>query len=94
MRFAAFGQKFEVVSESHWFLSYFFILYGVIALNACRYIYVLDSIAHLRHAHLRHAQRIDQRDEETDRSNDRINQERDFRSWLAVLANRVQSNWP
>ena len=43
MRFAAFGQKFEVVSESHWFLYEFFILNQVIAINACRYIYELDS---------------------------------------------------
>ena len=43
MRFAAFGQKFEVVSESHWFLYKFLILNRVIALNACRYTYVLDS---------------------------------------------------
>ena len=43
MRFAAFGQKFEVVSESHWFLYEFFILSRVIAINACRYIYELDS---------------------------------------------------
>ena len=45
MRFAAFNQKFEVVSESHWFLYRFFIFNGVTALNACRYIYVLGSKA-------------------------------------------------
>ena len=43
MRFAAFGQKFEVVSESHRFLYRFLIFDEVIALNACRYIYVLGS---------------------------------------------------
>ena len=43
MRFAALIQKFEVVSESHRFLCQFVILNRVIALNACRYIYALDS---------------------------------------------------
>ena len=41
MRFVAFGQKFEVVLESHWFL-YRFPIFNI-TLNACQYIYVLDS---------------------------------------------------
>ena len=45
MRFAASGQKFEEVSESHWFLCKFVILSGVIAINACFHTYALDSIA-------------------------------------------------
>ena len=43
MQFAVFGQKFEIVSESHWFSYKFFILSGDIALNACWYTYALDS---------------------------------------------------
>ena len=43
MRLVAFGQKFEVVLESHWFLYEFFILSRVTAINACQYIYELDS---------------------------------------------------
>ena len=44
MRLVAFGQKFDVVSESHWFSYDYFIFDGVIALNAWRYIYALGSI--------------------------------------------------
>ena len=43
MQFVVLRQKFKVVSESHWFLYRFFILSGVIALNACWYTYALDS---------------------------------------------------
>jgi len=43
MRLVAFGQKFDVVSESHRFSYDFFIFDGVIALNAWRYIYALGS---------------------------------------------------
>ena len=43
MRFAALVQKFEVVSESHWFLYRFVILNRVIVINACLYTYALDS---------------------------------------------------
>ena len=55
MRFAAFGQKFEVVSESHWFLYDSFILNTVIALNACRYIYELDSIVEVKKSYRAHS---------------------------------------
>ena len=40
-----FGQKFDVVSESHWFSYDYFIFNGVIALNAWWYIYALGSNA-------------------------------------------------
>ena len=43
MRFAASAQKFEVVSESHWFLYRFVILSRVIVINACLHTYALDS---------------------------------------------------
>ena len=48
MRLVAFGQKFDVVSESHWFSYDYFIFDGVIALNAWRYIYALGSISSSR----------------------------------------------
>ena len=44
MRFAASGQKFEEVSESHGFLSKFVFLSRVIAIDACFHTYALDSI--------------------------------------------------
>ena len=47
MRFAASGQKFEEVSESHWFLCKFIILSRVIAINACFHTYALDSKSNL-----------------------------------------------
>ena len=43
MRFAAFGQIFEVVSKSHWFLYRFIILDKVIVINTCLNTYALDS---------------------------------------------------
>ena len=45
MRLVAFGQKFEVVSECHWFLYVFSIFDRVTTANAWRYIFALDSIA-------------------------------------------------
>ena len=43
MQFAVSGQKFEEVSESHWFLYKFVILSRVMAINACFHTYALDS---------------------------------------------------
>ena len=43
MPFATLDQKFEEVSESHWFLWRFTILSRVIAINSCLHTYALDS---------------------------------------------------
>ena len=42
-RLAAFNQKFDLISESHWFSYEIFILRGDIAQIACPYIYALGS---------------------------------------------------
>ena len=43
MRFASLDQKFDLVSESHWFLYGFFILSRDIAHNICCHTFALDS---------------------------------------------------